>query len=416
MQYPSRFEGLPEYAFPRLRRLLEGIAPGGPEVAMSLGEPQHAVPDFVGPIMLEHSGKLSKYPPNEGLAELREAISDWLARRYGVAEAYRDPDTNILPLNGTREGLFNSCIALSPEEKSGKRPAVLLPNPFYQCYAVAALTAGAEPVYLPCTAETGHLPDFAGLPAELLDRTTVAYICSPANPQGAVADRDYWETLLTLAERHDFMIFADECYCEIYRDAPPVGALQVAAEIGADPERLVIFHSLSKRSNLAGLRSGFACTGAGNRARMLQLRSYAGAPLPIPAQIAAAACWRDETHVTENRSLYRHKFAIADEILSNLPGYMSPTAGFFLWLRVQDGEEAARVLWRETGVKALPGAFLARETAPEFSGNSRGGNPGRAYLRLALVAPADEVRSGLTALREILLRDAGQDGGGMIEA
>jgi N-succinyldiaminopimelate aminotransferase len=283
MQFPTRFESLPEYAFPRLRALLKGAEPGGPEIAMSIGEPQHAIPDFVPGIMLEHSATLSKYPPNEGIPQLREAISDWLGRRYGVAERYRDPERNILPLNGTREGLFNTCLALSPEIKNGQRPAILLPNPFYQCYAVAATMAGAEPIYLPCTAETGHLPDFAALPANVLDRTTVAYICSPANPQGAVADREYWKTLLGLAETHDFRVFADECYCEIYRDTAPTGALEVLAEIGGDPDRLVIFHSLSKRSNLAGLRSGFAATGAGNMAHMAQLRSYSGAPMPIPA-------------------------------------------------------------------------------------------------------------------------------------
>jgi len=398
MQYPNRFADLPEYAFPRLRRLLEGHAPGGPETAMSIGEPQHAVPEMVGPIMAEHTATLSRYPPNEGLPELRVAISDWLARRYGVAEAYRDPERSILPLNGTREGLFAACIALCPEEKAGKRPAVLMPNPFYQCYAVAALTAGAEPVYVPATAATGHLPDFAALPEDLLARTAIVYICAPANPQGAVADRAYWEGLIGLAERHDFKIFADECYSEIWREAPPTGALEVASASGADAERVVAFHSLSKRSNLAGLRSGFAVTGPGNRARMLQLRSYAGAPMPIPAQHAAAAVWADEAHVHANRALYQEKYAIADEMLGNLPGYASPPAGFFLWLRVGDGEAAALRLWREAGVKALPGAYLSRP-APDWLG---GGDPGAEYLRVALVAPAADVRRGLAAVAEIL--------------
>jgi len=399
MQFPTKFESLPEYAFPRLRALLEGVEPGGPEIAMSIGEPQHAIPDFVPGIILEHSATLSKYPPNEGIPQLRQAISDWLGRRYGVPERFRDPQRNILPLNGTREGLFNTCLALSPETKNGQRPAILLPNPFYQCYAVAATMAGAEPIYLPCTAETGHLPDFVGLPAEILDRTTVAYICSPANPQGAVADRAYWKALLDLAEAHDFRVFADECYCEIYRDTAPTGALEVAAEIGADPDRLVIFHSLSKRSNLAGLRSGFAATGAGNLARMMQLRSYSGAPMPIPAQYAAAATWAEETHVTANRALYQEKFALADDILGNMPGYMSPQAGFFLWLRVGDGEATALRLWREKGVRCLPGKYLSR-TAPDWLG---GGDPGFEYVRLALVAPAPEVRRGLEAVRAVLV-------------
>ncbi|MEO1456088.1 MAG: aminotransferase class I/II-fold pyridoxal phosphate-dependent enzyme [Pseudomonadota bacterium] len=398
MQFPARFADLPEYAFPRLRRLLAGTEPGGPEIAMSIGEPQHAVPDFVMPVMAEHAATLSKYPPNEGVSALREACSAWLGRRYGAAEAYRDPETQILPLNGTREGLFNACLALCPEEKGGARPAVLLPNPFYQCYAVAALAAGAEPVYVPATEETGHLPHFGALPAALLDRTAIVYICAPSNPQGAVADAGYWRALFALADKHDFRVFADECYSEIWREAPPTGALEVASEEGLDPERLVAFHSLSKRSNLAGLRSGFLVTGKAARAKLLQLRSYAGAPMPIPAQHAAAACWGDEAHVEANRALYAQKFAIADEELGNLPGYRSPEAGFFLWLRVADGEAAALRLWREAGVKALPGAYLSRETPTALGG----GNPGADYLRLALVAPAEDVRRGLGAVRAVL--------------
>jgi len=398
MQFPTRFADLPEYAFPRLRRLLADHAPGGPEILMSIGEPQHSVPDFVMPVMAAYAETHNRYPPNEGIAELREAISDWLGWRYGVAERYRDPERSILPLNGTREGLFATCIALSPETKNGCRPAVLMPNPFYQCYAVAALTAGAEPIYLPAGSETGYLPDFAALPEDLLARTTVAYICAPANPQGATADAGYWERLLALAERHDFRVFADECYSEIWRDRPPTGALEVASRLNADPERLVVFNSLSKRSNLAGLRSGFACTGTENRARMLQLRSYAGAPLPIPAQHAAAAAWRDESHVDANRAFYQEKYRLADDILGSMPGYTPPEAGFFLWLRVEDGEAAAVQLWRAAGVKALPGAYLSRPVPDRLGG----GDPGAGYLRLALVASAQDVQRGLLAVRDVL--------------
>ena len=398
MQYPTRFSDLPEYAFPRLRRLLEGVPAGGPEVAMSIGEPQHPVPHFVMPEMARHAAKLSSYPPNEGIVELREAASAWLGRRYGVGEGRRDPERHILAVNGTREGLFNVALALSPEEKNGAHPAVLMPNPFYQAYAVAALAAGAEPIYVPATAESGHLPDYGALPGELLDRVTLAYLCAPANPQGAIADARYWERLLRLAERHDFKVIADECYSEIYRDAAPTGALEVAEAIDADPERLVVFHSLSKRSNLAGLRSGFLCTGPGNRAALLTLRSYGGAPLPIPAQHAAAAAWADEAHVTANRALYREKYGLADRILGILPAYRAPEAGFFLWLAVGDGEEAALALWREGGVRALPGTYLSRPT-PDWLG---GGDPGAGYLRLALVAPAAEVARGLEVVRAVL--------------
>jgi len=320
-----------------------------------------------------------------------QAASDWVARRYGVM---LDPDSRIMALNGTREGLYNAMMALCPEVKREKRPVVLLPNPFYQVYMVAALSVAAEPVFLNATQETGYLPDFGAVPAEVLDRVAVVYLCSPSNPQGAVADRAYWADLIGLAERHDFRIFADECYAEIYRETPPVGVLQVAQELAADPERIVAFHSLSKRSNLPGLRSGFCVAGPQSIKAMKQLRNYAGSPLPMPLQHAAARLWADEAHVVENRRLYHEKYALADEILGNLPGYHSPEAGFFLWLPVADGEAAALRLWQQTGVRVLPGAYLGQEAA--------GGNPGRGYIRVAMVAPRDEMARGLTRLRDCL--------------
>jgi N-succinyldiaminopimelate aminotransferase len=259
---------------------------------------------------------------------------------------------------------------------------------------LGSISSGADPVFVAATAETNHLPDYASQPAEILDRTVAVYICSPANPQGAVADRAYWAALLELAEKHDFRIFADECYSEIYKDTPPVGALQVAAEMGADPERVVAFHSLSKRSNLPGLRSGFVTSGPKTIAEIRQLRTYAGTPLPLPLQMAAAAVWSDEAHVIENRALYQEKFEIADRILGNVQGYVSPEAGFFLWLPVEDGEAAALKLWKETGVRVLPGAYLAQDVD--------GVNPGAGYIRVAMVAPKVEMTRGLVAICDCL--------------
>ncbi|GAA0305349.1 aminotransferase class I/II-fold pyridoxal phosphate-dependent enzyme [Rhodovulum strictum] len=391
MTFPERFSNLPDYAFPRLRRLLDGHAPGGAPLHMTIGEPQHAFPDWVTGIIADHAQEFGKYPPNEGTPELLGAISDWLARRYGVTV---DPATQISTLNGTREGLFNAVLALCPEEKRNQRPAILTPNPFYQVYAVAALAVGAEPVYVPATAETGFLPDYAALPGELLDRVSIAFLCSPANPQGAVADRGYWADLIRLAEKHDFRIFADECYSEIYRGNPPPGALDVAREIGADPERVLVFHSLSKRSNLPGLRSGFCAGGAESLAHIKRLRAYAGAPLPLPLQRVAERAWADEAHVAESLAQYWRKYAIADEILGPVPGYRPPEGGFFLWLPVGDGEAAALKLWRETGVRVLPGAYLSRAV--------NGENPGAGYVRVAMVAPEQEMRHGLMRLRDCL--------------
>ncbi len=389
--FPERFANLPAYAFPRLRALLDVHEPGGEVVHMTIGEPKHAFPDWVSDVIAREAAGFGKYPPNDGSPELRKSITDWLGLRYGLD---MNPDTQVMALNGTREGLYNAAMALCPETKNGAKPVILTPNPFYQVYMIAAISVGADPVFVPATAETGHLPDYAGLPKDVLDRTAMAYICSPANPQGAVADRAYWEQLITLAEQHDFRILADECYSEIYRNDPPPGALQVAREMGADPERVVIFHSLSKRSNLPGLRSGFVAGGPDSLKRIKQLRAYSGAPLPLPLQQAAATVWADEAHVQENRRLYREKFVIADEIFAGTPGYAGPEAGFFLWLPVADGEAAALKLWRETGVRVLPGAYLSRDTDA--------GNPGAGYIRVAMVAPKDEMQRGLITLRDCL--------------
>ncbi len=390
MAFPERFSNLPDYAFPRLRKLLDAHAPGGETISMTIGEPRHPMPDFVAPILAANTADFAVYPPNDGSPDLLSAISGWIMRRYGATITA----DQLMVLNGTREGLFNACIALSPETKNGKKPVVLMPNPFYQVYAVAALSVGAEPVYVPATAATGFLPDYAGLAPDLLDRVTVAYICSPANPQGAVASRAYWTELLALAEKHDFVVFADECYSEIWRTQAPTGVLDVAAATGTNPERVFAFHSLSKRSNLPGLRSGFVAGGAKGIAEMRKLRSFAGAPLPLPIQKVSQAAWNDDAHVAASLALYQEKFAAADQIFSGLQGFQCPEGGFFLWLPVEDGETAALKAWRETGVRVLPGAYLSRD--------ANGENPGKAYLRVALVAPKEEMQRGLIRLRDCL--------------
>jgi N-succinyldiaminopimelate aminotransferase len=390
MTYPERFSNLPAYAWPRLRALLDVHEPGGDPITMTIGEPRHPFPAFVSDVLAASVGEFAKYPTNEGAPELLAAICGWVTRRYAVDIT---PD-RVLVLNGTREGLYNAAMALCPETKNGEQPVVLLPNPFYQVYAIAALSVNAEPVMVPATAQTGHLPDYASVDPDILDRTTIAYICSPANPQGAVATREYWATLIGLAEKHDFKIFADECYSEIYRDTPPMGALEAAADTGCDPERIVAFHSLSKRSNLPGLRSGFVVSGPNNTREMRQLRAYAGAPLPLPIQRVSTRVWSDEDHVIANREMYQDKFNDADEIFKGINSYTSPEAGFFLWLPVEDGEQAALKLWQDTGVRVLPGAYLSR---PDPSGD-----PGTGFIRVALVAPKTETQRGLTQIRDCL--------------
>ncbi len=391
MDFPERFSNLPAYAFPRLRELLDVHEPGGTPVHMTIGEPKHAFPAWITDEIVANAEGFNSYPPNEGSPVLRGAIAEWVKRRYGVPV---EADTQVMALNGTREGLYNAAMALCPEVKNGKTPIILSPNPFYQVYMIAAISVGAEARFVPATGQSGHLPDYGSLPEEVLNRTAIAYICSPANPQGAVATKSYWQDLIALAEKYDFKIFADECYSEIYRDTPPTGALEVATEMGVDPDCVLIFHSLSKRSNLPGLRSGFIAGGAETIKRTKMLRSYAGTPLPLPLQAAAAKVWADEEHVAENRRLYAEKYAIADDILGNVPGYMSPEAGFFLWLPVEDGEAATLKLWKETGVRVLPGAYLSQDADGE--------NPGKGYIRVAMVAPKDEMARGLTTLRDCL--------------
>jgi aspartate/methionine/tyrosine aminotransferase len=390
MAFPARFSDLPEYAFPRLRKLIDAHAPGGDPIVMTIGEPRHPMPGFVAEVLNAHMDDFGRYPPNDGAPELLAAISAWLKRRYAVDVG---PE-RIMVLNGTREGLFDACLALCPETKGGRRPVVLMPNPFYQPYAAAALSVGAEPVFVPATAATGFLPDYESLPAAVLDRVALAYLCSPANPQGSVAPRDYLTRTVALAERNGFTLLSDECYSEIWRSAPPAGALEAAADVGADPERVAVFHSLSKRSNLPGLRSGFVAGGPECIRRFRQLRAYGGAPVPLPVQHVSARAWADEAHVNENRALYHEKFVIADQVFAGVQGYRGPEGGFFLWLPVDDGEAAALKLWRETGVRVLPGAYLAREVSGE--------NPGKGYIRVAMVAPKDDMRRGLIRLRDCI--------------
>ncbi|MEH6833570.1 MULTISPECIES: aminotransferase class I/II-fold pyridoxal phosphate-dependent enzyme [Falsihalocynthiibacter] len=389
MVFPERFSNLPEYAFPRLRTLLDSHAPGGEPFAMTIGEPTHPFPPFVTDVIAENAAGFNRYPPNDGAPELLASIAGWIERRYNVAL----PSSQVMTVNGSREGLYNAAMALCPENKNGI-PVVLIPNPFYQVYGIGAISVNAESIYVSAERETGYMPNYAGLEPKTLRRTALAYICSPSNPQGAVASRAYWKELITLAEKYDFQILADECYSEIYRVDAPVGVLQVAAEMGADPERVVIFHSLSKRSNLPGLRSGFIAGGPETMARLSLLRAYSGAPLPLPLQMAAAKVWDDEAHVVANRKLYAEKFDIADEIFDGIENYESPEAGFFLWLPVEDGEAAALKLWRETGVRVLPGAYLSRDV--------NGHNPGQGYIRVALVAPKEEVRAGLKKIRNCI--------------
>ena len=381
--------------FVRLRELLEDVAPGKPAIGMAVGEPQHPIPLFVGPVIAAHVEEFGRYPMNKGIEPFAEAVGKWLDRRYALARRV-DPATEVLVLNGTREGLFLAALAakrwVSP--RAG-RPAVLIPNPFYAAYAAGAIAAECEPVYLPATAATGFLPDLDALKDDLLARTVAVYLASPSNPQGAVADRAYLSRLVGMARRFGFLVFADECYCEIYSAAPPPGMLEAAAP---DFANVVVFHSLSKRSSLPGLRVGFA---AGDRrflSAYLELRNVAAPQVSTPLQRVAIAAYGDEAHVEQNRQLYREKFDLADQIVGDRYGYRRPAGGFFLWLDVaaQGGSEAATLaLWRQAGVRVVPGRYLAREQAD-------GSNPGADYIRVAMVQNKEITAEALHRLVAVL--------------
>ena len=396
MQDTLRFSDLPDYAFPRLRTLLEHIKAPSAEIAMHIGEPTHAFPPFIKEKILENIAGFNSYPPNDGTLGLLSAITNWISNRYNVP--LLDHRTNVISLNGTREGLFNATIALSPRKKNGECPVILIPNPFYQCYLVAAKAVGAEPVFVPSLSENCFLPDVSRLPENILNRITICYICSPTNPQGGIASYNYWKKLMRLAETYDFKIFADECYSEIYQDKKPAGAIESLHKFGMDPERLIIFNSLSKRSNLPGLRSGFAAGGKKTIAELKKIKSYSGAPCPTPLQFAAEAAWRDEKHVESNRFQYKEKLALADNIFNGKNNYQPPEAGFFLWLQVDNDESITTDLWKTYGVKVLPGSYLSNKNYKVFGG----GNPGKKFIRVALVRPIDELNFGLKAISKYI--------------
>ena len=391
----ARLDELNEYPFQRLRDLLDGVEGGGPVLNFALGEPQLGPPPLLMEALSAEAAGFGKYPPANGTPDLRRAIADWLDRRYGLGGASAmDAETEIIPLNGTREGLYNIAQLVVPAVRAATRPLVLVPNPFYQCYLGAATMAGAEVHLMPATAETGFLPDLDALDPAALKRAALMYICTPANPQGSMADAAYLKKALELARAHGVVLALDECYAEIYDETPPPGGLQVAAETPDRFRNLVVFHSLSKRSSAPGLRSGFMAGDPDLVARYAKLRSFGGAPQPNPVAAASAALWRDEAHVETTRAHYRKLFDIADEALGNRKGYFRPAGGFFLWLDVGDGEAFARRLWQETGVRVLPGGYLARDEAS--------GNPGQPFVRVALVHDEPTVRRALTKISELM--------------
>lgn len=385
---------LKPYPFERLAELKQGLT--GPvdksHIAGSIGEPQHAPPPFLAEVLNQQIGTFGRYPPTRGTPTLRAAIADWLIRRFGLASGAVDPERQVLPVSGTREALFafTQCVVDVREQ-----PLVLMPNPCYQIYEGAALLAGAEPYYLDTTAASGFVPDLEAVPESVWRRCALITICNPGNPTGAIMPKTQLAGLIELADRHDFIIVGDECYSEIYlEEQPPPGLLQVCAELGRDDfSRCVVFNSLSKRSNLAGLRSGFVAGDARLIGPFAQYRAYHGCAPSLAVQGVSEAVWRDEAHVIANRQLYREKITAVLEILDPVLDLPRPEGGFFLWPRVPiDDAEFVRRLFIEQHVTLLPGSYLARDT--------EAGNPGRGRVRMALVAPQQDCIEAAERIRD----------------
>lgn len=378
-------ERLQPYPFEKLAALKSGVTPPATldHIALSIGEPKHPTPGFITEEVLSHLHGLAVYPTTRGSAALRAAIADWATRRFALAPGSLDAQRNVLPVNGTREALFAFAQAVvDPDEDA----LVLMPNPFYQIYEGAALLAGASPWFLPLEPDSGFLPDFARVPEDVWRRCRLIYICTPGNPTGAVMGIEQLQQLIGLADEYDFVIASDECYSEIYFDegAPTPGLLQAAAAMGRDDfRRCVVFHSLSKRSNAPGLRSGFVAGDTGVLSRFFGYRTYHGCAMPPHHQAASARAWADESHVRENRRLYREKFAAVVDILSAVLPVTWPAAAFYLWPETPVADtDFARGLYTQQNVTVLPGSYLSREID--------GHNPGANRVRLALVAPLDE--------------------------
>lgn len=385
---------LQPYPFQRLRDLFAGTTPN-PDyspINLSIGEPKHATPTLISSALADNLAGLATYPTTLGVAKLREAIATWIAKRYQIPAL--NAETEIIPVNGSREALF--AFAQTVIDSSLPQPVVISPNPFYQIYEGAALLAGAEPYFLNTLPGNDFGMAFESVPESVLQRTQLVYVCSPGNPSGKVLSLEQWKEIFTLSDRYGFVIAADECYSEIYFDeaTPPLGALQAAHQLGRDYSRLVVFSSLSKRSNVPGMRSGFVAGDAKILEKFLLYRTYHGCAMNPAVQAASAAAWQDEVHVVENRRLYAEKFAVVTPMLQDVLEVELPDAAFYLWAYTgQSDTEFALKLYRDYNVTVLPGSFLARE--------AHGVNPGQGFIRIALVASLAECVEAAERIRQL---------------
>ncbi|MEH6474269.1 MAG: aminotransferase class I/II-fold pyridoxal phosphate-dependent enzyme [Sneathiella sp.] len=383
--------------FVALRSLLDPLepAPGLAPLALTIGEPQNQPPQLMKDVLIENDHLYGKYPPGNATPELRAATCNWLNRRYQLPEGMIDADAHITPANGTKEALYMLAQVITDPSRATQKPIFLIPNPYYHVYHAAAVMAGAEPVFLNATKDTNFFPDLDALDEATLMRCTGFFLCNPSNPQGTIAGKAYLLRALELARKYDFTLIVDECYTEIYNAEAPVGILEVCNELGGSLDNVMSFHSLSKRSSGAGMRSGFSVGDAKLTKAFLNLRNFAGAAIPLPICAASTALWNDDDHVQINRDRYSTNFDIAERILSGRFEFYRPPAGFFLWLNVGDGVAATKKLWTDCAVRVLPGEYLSGTDA-------NGVNPGIPYIRLALVFDPEMTEEALIRLANSL--------------
>ena len=400
------------YPFAKMATLLADSTPAHSydEIKLGIGEPKHAPPAFVLDVLRENLDKISHYPTTNGLFELRQTIAHWLEKRFFLN--HLNPNTQVLPVMGTREAIFSIVQAVINHETETvsqtatlnqsptPTPIVVMPNPFYQIYEGAAILAQAKPYFIPCTSDNSFKGDFRSVPKDVWTRTQLLFVCSPNNPTGSVMTMDDWEQVLRLSDQYGFIIASDECYSELYFDKAPIGLLQACAALGRhDFKNCLVFHSLSKRSNLPGLRSGFVAGDAAILQAYLQYRTYQGCAMPIPHQLASIAAWEDEKHVAHNRALYQEKFALWMSELGELLDLRMPEAGFYFWIKAPeqfggDDERFVKALYEDANIHALAGRYLSREV--------NGENPGQGYVRIALVASVEESREAIKRIRQLL--------------
>jgi len=389
-------ESLPDYPFDQLRQLLADITPttDAPPLVLSIGEPKHEPPKIIADTIAENSDLWSRYPPGDGTKEFRSAAINWLNNRYQLSDLI-NADDHVLPVVGTREALYLITTVAVTVKPGQPKPIIAMPNPLYHVYGAAAVVSGADCLYLTANKDNGFIPDITALDASTLDRIQIYYLCSPSNPQGAVADIDTLKKAIKCSRKHNFLLVADECYADIYDQEKPPGILQACQEMGGSLHNVITFHSLSKRSSAPGLRSGFVAGDPAFIKMFKRIRNYIGPQMPMPLMAAAVKLWNDEKHVIENRKLYQAKFDLAEKILGSKINFVRPKAGFFLWLDVGDGEKMTKKLWSEYALRVLPGAYIS-------AADENNENPGHPYIRVALVHDLKTTEMALKRLVKVL--------------